>query len=67
MFYKKGKANFYLRVLGWSRRDRVPQDRLRSLEPSPGGGGRAGSGLELGSLCPLPAMDLSVGKVGQLR
>ena len=49
MFYKKGKASFYLRVLGWSRRDHVLQDRLHLMKPSPGGGSRAGSGLELGS------------------
>lgn len=47
MFYKKGKANFYLRGLMWSRRDHVPWDRLHSDGPLPlESRGRAGSGLK---------------------
>lgn len=47
MFHKKGKANFYLRVIVWSRRDHGPWDRLCSDGPLPlVSGGRAGSGLE---------------------
>ena len=47
MFHKKGKANFYLRVIAWSRGDHVPWDPLCSDGPLPlASGGRAGSGLE---------------------
>lgn len=49
IFYKKGKANFYLRVLVWTRRDCVSWDKLLSDGPLPSGvGGRARSVLKLG-------------------
>lgn len=64
MIHKKGKANFYLRVLLWSRRDHVPWDGALSNRPFPLRSERA-SRLEKYFTCPLPAMDLSQGKVGQ--
>lgn len=39
MICKKGKANFYLRVLVWSRQDHVPWHRLHSDGPLPSGSG----------------------------
>lgn len=60
MFYKKEKANFYLRVLVWSSRDQVPWERLCSDGPSPW---QVGAEPEVGwrevFTCPLPATDLS--------
>lgn len=60
MFYKKGKADFYLRVLVWSSRDHVPWERLCSDGPSPW---QVEAEPEVGwrevFTCPLPATDLS--------
>ena len=51
MFLKKEKANFYLRILVWSKRDRIPWDRRCFDGHLPLGGlarrVRSGLGLEL--------------------
>lgn len=49
MFLKKGKANFYLRILVWSKGDHIPWDRQCFDGPPPLGelARRVRSGLEL--------------------